>query len=164
MTGGLTVRVYGTPVPQGSKILRKAGGGRVFMADDNGSKLRSWRRRVTTAWATSGHPMTPGPVRLEVLFLVPRPRKHYGTGRNAAEVKPSAPRWVSVRPDIDKYVRAVCDALTDAGAWEDDSRVASEAADKIYCDDPADAGAVVTIYPLDGREKTWVRSPERLDG
>jgi crossover junction endodeoxyribonuclease RusA len=62
-----------------------------------------------------------GPIQLDVLFRLPRPK--------------SAPkrRWAPAgRPDLDKCVRAVCDALTDAGVWRDDSRVVDLNARKRY--------------------------------
>lgn len=148
MTGGHRVRIYGVPAPQGSKTLRR-GGGKVWMSDDNSHRLKAWRRTVATAWQAAGHPMVSGPVILGAQFLIPRPRSHYGTGRNATIVKPTAPRWVPVRPDLDKYVRAVSDALTDANAWEDDARVVAVAAVKMYCDDPADAGVDISVIPLE---------------
>ena len=148
MTEGHHIRVYGVPIPQGSKTLRR-GGGKVWMSDDNSHRLKAWRRTVATAWQAAEHPTVSGAAILGAQFLIPRPRSHYGTGRNAATVKPTAPRWVPVRPDLDKYVRAVSDALTDAGAWEDDARMVAVAAFKMYCDDPADAGAIVFVTPAE---------------
>jgi len=37
-------------------------------------------------------------------------------------------------PDLDKLVRAVCDGLTDAGIWDDDSQVIRLIARKDYAD------------------------------
>ena len=48
---------------------------------------------------------------LDLLFRFPRPRSHFGTGRNAGQLKPSAPFYVRTRPDLDKLARAVGDAL-----------------------------------------------------
>jgi Holliday junction resolvase RusA-like endonuclease len=53
-----------------------------------------------------------GPVEIEVRFRLPRPK--------------SRPEdvWHAVRPDVDKLVRAVLDALSSARLWRDDSQVA----------------------------------------
>ncbi len=52
------------------------------------------------------------------------------------------------RPDLSKLVRSTEDALSDAGAWEDDARVVECLARKVYAGDP-DAlhipGAVIRI-------------------
>jgi crossover junction endodeoxyribonuclease RusA len=37
-----------------------------------------------------------------------------------------------VRPDLDKLVRAVLDALSEAGVWRDDAQVVSVVARKAY--------------------------------
>lgn len=147
-----TVYVSGTPAPQGSKILRKNKAGRVWMADDNAHRLRAWREAVTGAWVAADAPRVDGPAFLGVTFYVPRPRGHYGTGRNAERVRPSAPRHPAVLPDLDKYLRATMDALTRADAWEDDARVVTIAAAKRYADAECPVGARVTVAPVPGQE------------
>jgi crossover junction endodeoxyribonuclease RusA len=63
---------------------------------------------------------------------MPRPKDHYGTGRNSGTVKPSAPINPASMPDLDKLVRCICDALTDAGVWKDDAQVCVLVAAKRY--------------------------------
>ncbi len=120
LTGGaspnlcnLTVVAYGRPRPQGSKVRNRYGGVR----DDNAEKLRPWRQSVAYAalQALDGRPRIEGPVAVDVCFTFDRPK--------------SAPRSRRVWPitrssgDLDKLLRAVLDAMTDAGAWRDDSQV-----------------------------------------
>ena len=73
------------------------------------------RERIRTA-------MT-GPVRCRMDFTLPRPRSHYGTGRNATVLKAGALEWCGKKPDLDNLAKAVMDALTNAGAWSDDAQV-----------------------------------------
>jgi Holliday junction resolvase RusA-like endonuclease len=47
-------------------------------------------------------------------------------------VKDSAPLHPATRPDVDKLIRAVLDALTMSGAIKDDGRVVTLAAVKTY--------------------------------
>jgi crossover junction endodeoxyribonuclease RusA len=121
--------VPGRVVPQGSK--RHVGGGRMIEAAKG---LRDWRHAVTDAAWTYRLERTAitGPVRVELTFILARPKSHYGTGRNADRVKPTAPERPTTKPDVDKLARAVLDALTAAGIWRDDSQVVHLDALKTY--------------------------------
>lgn len=146
------VRVHGTPFPQGSKIIRRSRGGRVWLADDNAHRLKAWRDLVASAWTNSGAERVTGAAALDVTFIVPRPGGHYGTGRNSGRLRPSAPAVPAVLPDLDKYLRATMDALTRADAWEDDGRVVSIRAAKVYALRPGREGAIITVTPMSAEE------------
>ena len=103
--------VAGVPVPQGSKRYL----GRGIMADDS-KHLKSWRSDVRMACLDmEGKPRERfnGPVNLILHFVMPRP---------SSVPKKSTPP-ATKRPDIDKLARAVCDAITSAHVWRDDSQV-----------------------------------------
>jgi Holliday junction resolvase RusA-like endonuclease len=87
------------------------------------------------------------PCEVAITFHHPRPAAHYGTGRNAGTLKPSAPTWKGTAPDIDKLTRAVLDALTASRVIRDDARVARLVVDDLWAD--AATGARITITPLD---------------
>lgn len=130
----IALRVYGTPITQGSKTANRFGGG---VRNDNAKTLKPWRQNVTDA-ATDAcryHDQLTGPVRVWIRFTFDRPREHYGTGRNAHALKA---RHLNAHPtykkDIDKLQRACLDALTDAGAWADDGQVVDIRARKFYVD------------------------------
>ena len=140
--------VYGIPKPAGSKrgfaIRNKAGyTGRVGMMDDSGQAGKDWRGDVKTAALlavdefSDGYPgadaWTPfdGPVRLTIHFYMPRPKGHYGTGRNAGRMKSSAPKFHTKKPDSTKLLRSVEDALTGI-VYADDSQVVELVVDKQY--------------------------------
>lgn len=131
--------VRGTPVPQGSKTVYA---GRAV--DANAKKLRPWRRAIATAARdAAGDVMLEGPVQVVAHFYVPRPKGHYGAGRNAGRLRPSAPRYPAVKPDLDKLVRALLDGITDGGAWNDDAQVVHIAARKVYA--AGDASGVTVV-------------------
>src|SRR5690606_26788393 len=115
----LMVRVYGIPAPQGSK--RHVGGGRMI---ESSKKVGPWREAVKSAVlaVTGGAPTTLDgePVEIAMTFYLPRPKSHYGTGRNAGRVRDSAPTEPTTKPDLDKLVRSTLDALTDVGVLRDD--------------------------------------------
>lgn len=134
--GTLVITVFGQPAPQGSK--RHVGNGVMV---ESSKKVKPWRQDVVAAArsvvenARIAHypdgvlhidPFTPldGPLHVRMVFSFTRPRSHYRTGRNAHLLKADAPAQPCGRPDVSKLCRATEDALTTAGVWVDDSRVA----------------------------------------
>ena len=76
-----------------------------------------------------------GAVRMSCEFAFERPKSHFGTGRNAAQLKNSAPIYHTQKPDIDNLVKFVNDCLNEV-AYRDDSQIVMIHADKIW-DSPA---------------------------
>jgi len=146
VTAPLAFRVGGTPRPQGSK--RHVGHGVLIeMSKD----LAPWRQEVAwycRATLNGGGTYAAGPVEVSLSFYLARPKGHYGTGRNAGQVKPGAPCWPAGRPDLDKLVRAVLDGLAIGGAFNDDSQVAELIASKRWADDACPPGVQVWVREL----------------
>lgn len=146
------VRVFGTPIPQGSTkafAVRKGGlpTGRVVVTSDN-PRTKPWRQAIIDATrAANAEPMLTGPVYVGLIFIMPRPASHYGTGRNAGQLKPGAPRWHTSKPDRDKLERAALDALTDAGVWRDDAQVVDGPVSKVYAQPGEEPGAIIEVTP-----------------
>ena len=134
-----TFLVPGIPVPQGSKrAMLHAQSNRVVMFDQRSDKLAEYRANIIQAVATSelDQPLL-GPVFMEITFAFPRPKSHFGTGRNAGVLKAGMSTWHIKTPDADKCLRAVLDSLTVAGVWKDDSQVCDVRVIKIYSDMPS---------------------------
>jgi Holliday junction resolvase RusA-like endonuclease len=140
----VSVDVRGIPRPQGSMRLHKLPGGQT--AARYPAVVYEWRAQVQQAVAEAAHAQFVGPVELRVGFDLPRPASHYGTGRNAGIVKASAPTLPAAMPDLDKLVRCVCDAITDAGLWRDDAQVSVIAAAKRYATETP--GVRITVTAL----------------
>ena len=117
--------VPGDPKPQGSKrAFVVAGKARLCEAN---AGHRPWRDSVTYAaqaeMARQGIQGTAfGPISLTVSFYHRRPKAHFDS---KGHLKSTAPVLISKKhADLDKLCRAVCDSLTDAGVWLDDSQCA----------------------------------------
>lgn len=115
--------VYGVPIPQGStKAFMRPGMKFPVVTSDN-AKTKPWRQAIVDAareWLNGCAPLE-GPVTVRVEFYLPRPK--------------TAPKRVEApakKPDLDKLLRAVCDALTSAGVWRDDAQVVSVTASKAF--------------------------------
>lgn len=130
---GVHFVVHGRPQPAGSKrgfVNPKTGG--VIITDAN-AKSRPWKQEVSSAArdVMGDAELLAGPLDLKVTFQLARPKGHYGTGRNADVLKPSAPTHPTVKPDTTKLLRAAEDALTGI-VWRDDSQVVTQFAQKVY--------------------------------
>lgn len=137
-----TFRVYGTPVPQGGmRFVPTPGGSRQITVGGKG--LDDWRQAISAEAAVSQVQGAKhrGPVALYVDYRFPMP-----ASRKAAERRHGViPR--TSRPDLDKLIRAVCDALTVGGLWVDDAQVAELHATKYeYVD--SWSGIDVTVKDL----------------
>ena len=134
--------VPGRPAPQGSK--RSVGRGRFIEAS---KYLPAWRHAVTEfaiyAATENNWDTLEGPVTLEVVFYLERP----------SPIKVNKRPHPVVPPDIDKLVRGVSDALSDAGVWGDDSQVVKLVAFKRYPDNH-EQGAFISVSTLDENETT----------
>lgn len=119
----LTFTVYGVAQPQGSsKAFVPKGWTRAIVTSAN-PKNKGWRQLVAegASRALEGRRSAlQGPVRLQVDFFLPRPKS-----------LPKGVQQHTKRPDADKLVRSVCDALSKV-AWQDDSQVIEIHAKKQY--------------------------------
>ena len=148
---GIVIRAHGRPVTQGSKIKTRFG-----LIDDNAKSLKPWRERVRLAAldAARYHDMLTGPVFVRITFTLNRPTHHYRTGRFSELLRDDAPPYPIARGsgDIDKFVRAALDSLTDAKVWADDVQVVDVRARKVWAGEHEhaldSAGVRIEIIPL----------------
>ena len=82
-------------------------------------------------------PETPitSPIALELIFYMPRPKAHYGTGAKSECLKDTAPEMQSSKPDIDNLVKFVQDSLNGI-FYKDDALICHLTAQKVYSDRP----------------------------
>lgn len=128
----LRFEVPGVPVAQGSK--RHVGNGRMI---ESSIALKPWRAEVMAAaiaaadaspdwYSTDTARPTYG---VGIRFSLRRPKSHL---RVTGAPMPSAPEFPGVKPDLDKLVRAVFDALTQSGVIGDDAQIVRMIASKFY--------------------------------
>ena len=86
----------------------------------------------------------PGPLMVTMVFLFKRPKSHYGTGRNAEKIKPSAPPFHTQRPDVDNLVKFGLDVLNNV--WDDDCKVVELKAWKEWYGGPG--RTIIKIQPM----------------
>ena len=157
----LTITIPGHPAPKGSlKCIGGRGGKGHVLIEDN-ARTKDWRTVVSywckRKWPADQAAGTGQPVGVEITFTLPRPKGHYGTGRNAHQLKD---RYAGTLPvghstgDTDKLLRLILDALQDAEVLPDDCAVIETVARKTYVDGPelvpdslGYPGVLIRVYP-----------------
>ena len=72
-----------------------------------------------------------GDLMVKAIFTIPYPKKFYRTGKFKHLLKDNIPEYVSVRPDLDNYVKLLLDVLN-RWFYVDDSQVVKLQAEKVY--------------------------------
>lgn len=139
----IELTVYGVAQPQGNKTAFVRGGKAVLTEGrrpESRAAFASWRQAVATAardWQEANQAaLLDEPLAVSIAFWLPRP--------------PSIPKkrqWPDRKPDLDKLVRSVLDAVTGVRI-SDDSRVVALAASKHYVHD-FPPHAIIAISPRD---------------
>jgi Holliday junction resolvase RusA-like endonuclease len=131
------------PIYKG-KECNKKWTGKTVVIPANTKKQRLWMSDIKAeASKVYDSPLVTGAIELNVRFFMPRPKSHYGTGKNTNKLKPSAPKFHLQKPDKTKMLRAVEDALTGV-IWNDDCQVISGVCSKEWTADKP--GALIEIY------------------
>lgn len=76
-----------------------------------------------------------GPIRMTMIATKSRPKSHYGTGRNSGKLKPSAPALPATKPDLDNYIKFLCDCFNEI-LFRDDAQIVGIKAIKRYGKNP----------------------------
>lgn len=127
--------VLGTPAPKGSSrpmVNSKTGKAFTFRGGSpvTAVKLETWDQavRASSISALSGSMSSPPFVDMalavSIAFRISRPAGHWGKGKNAGSLAPSAPAFPRSKPDIDKLARSTLDSMTGI-LFDDDSRIVS---------------------------------------
>lgn len=150
--GAVSAWVAGVPAPQGSKrgYARRGRGGKLHVSlVESSERVKPWREDVQQAFIALPYGASvltrfPAhrPVVIKIVFVMPRPKATPKTKATPAAVK---------KPDLDKLIRAVLDALTKtdtwAGVYADDSQVVTVAAHKRVAELGETPGAMIHVEP-----------------
>ena len=146
MTKAITFEVRGMkPAPQGSKkYVGKHRDGRALLIETS-KELKEWRHLVEDTAIMLDQDIMKGAISMSAVFILPRPKNHFNS---KGELKHNAPKYHTTRPDRDKLLRAIGDALTGV-LYVDDSYIVSGPTDKRYCVGDELPGVLITLILLE---------------
>jgi len=154
--------------PNGTKVPVTDAKGKIktFVRDKSGQAGKDWRTTVATtglaALVQAGLERFDGPLYVELTIIRPRGPGHYGSGRNAGRLLPSAPAFPAVAPDVTKLTRSTEDALNSV-VWNDDSRNVALLTEKVYAEPGEPEGAEVKIWTLPATVGRVEADPDQLE-
>lgn len=125
---GFSFVVYGLPKAQPRTKARRIGQHAGVYTPKTAD---AWKALVVmAARAAPGFPPSPvtGPVSLAAVFYLPRPK------RLMRKRDPDGAVWCPAKPDVDNLIKALADALSQAGVWRDDAQVTSLSVAKLYAE------------------------------
>jgi Holliday junction resolvase RusA-like endonuclease len=144
LVGRFEATILGKPEPAGSKTaiplknrftgkwITDASGRPVINVIDDNPRSAAWKKTVAAGvrklWRFD---LLNEPVIFWAKFSLARPQYHYRSGRYSAELRPDAPAFPGVKPDVLKLARAVEDALTGV-VWTDDALIIEEHLLKVW--------------------------------
>lgn len=135
----LVLFVPGRPAPQGSKTYLGNGGMR-----ESSRFVKPWRADIVYALAAEWRkPPLLGPIDLTLAFVLTRPA-------STPKTKPTP--FAIKRPDWDKLSRAVCDAITSAQVYKDDSQIVNANVSKRIAEIGENTGVWIHIRQFEANE------------
>ena len=134
----MTIRVFGTPAPKGSKSFKGMSKRGHAILVESSKRVKPWAEAVK--WAALEHRCVTidAAVTIDLTFYLPRPK-----------TLPKRVIHCTKKPDLDKLQRSTFDALKEAGVYRDDSQVVSVNAAKVYATEEA-PGALIAITQIVG--------------
>lgn len=144
-----TVTIPGLPRPQGKLTGGRGGAGAHYPPTTVEHRVRC-EYAMRAEWSPRQTIGKHVPVEVTIVATFPRPAHHYGTGRNAGQLKASAPATPHAQaPDADKLARLILDALTNARVVHDDAQVAQLTIEKRWQPRDLEPWTRVTVRTVD---------------
>lgn len=145
--------------PETIKMIGKFGFSSIY--DDPKSKEDKERIKMLLRREAPTTPLDCA-LKVDVVFHMPRPKSHYGTGRNASVLKPAAPTICHTKkPDIDNLRKLLMDALTGI-LWKDDCIICQGEPIKRYSANPRTEIYIKVLSEETEREEQtlWPENPK----
>ncbi len=120
-------------IPKAQPRPRMTFSGHVY----NPISANDWKNQIKAAFLPFKRPPITAPIRLQVSFFMPRPKR----------LKGDDPIPHIAKPDTDNLLKAVMDAMTDARVWKDDAQVYAIKSGKWYAEGEPGAWIIVETHP-----------------
>ena len=141
--------VEGNPKPQARpRVSVRAGRGFAYNADSK--DMVAWKKALDSALAEIPNRGLDGPMHVELVFRLPRPKAHYRTGKFSHLLKDSAPGDEGSRCDVDNLSKVILDKITRSGYWIDDNQVVFLSVRKRWAYSEK-AGCEIRVIPIENK-------------
>jgi Holliday junction resolvase RusA-like endonuclease len=141
-----TYTILGIPKPQGRARHRvvKTKDGKIFGQTYDPMESAQYKSNIAAQVVAQDPELIPAriPIRMDVLYYLPRPKSHYNT---KGQVKGNAPTYCVTKPDRDNLDKSLKDSLRGI-TWIDDCQVCAGETQKMYGETPK---VVIQISRLD---------------
>jgi len=138
------ITILGAPIAKKRpRFVRVGKGVRTYSAQDTEEGRFLWEILMQ-----HNVPIFTKALRVDFEFIFSRPKSHFGTGRNANKLKPSAPKFFIKKPDYDNLEKFALDAMNNH-VYTDDNLVAGGFTWKRYAKYGEHNKTVITIMELE---------------
>lgn len=116
----LAFTIPGNPI---AKKRHRTGNGKTYSPQTEEERGVQWeiKRQLPP-----GFELLSGPLLIAVDSYFPRPKGHYGTGKNADKIKSSAPEFHAIKPDHDNLWKFYSDCMNKIVFLDDSQIVGSD--------------------------------------
>lgn len=121
--------IHGKPIAKKRPRFARRG---KFVVTYNDQQTEEGRALLSIREQMDNKTITAKPLVMRARFVFPRPKSHFGSGKNQDRLKESAPIHHIVKPDVDNCLKFIMDICT-GEVWQDDTQVFSIYAEKRYC-------------------------------
>ena len=144
--------VEGNPKPQARPRV-SVRGGRGFAYNADSKDMQAWKKALDASLPSFGSfGGFGGPMHVELVFRLPRPKAHNRTGKFSHLLKDSAPGDEGSRCDVDNLSKVVLDKITRSGYWVDDNQVVFLSVRKRWAYSEK-AGCEIRVIPIEENAK-----------
>jgi Holliday junction resolvase RusA-like endonuclease len=145
MLNPILITIPGKPIHK-ARVKARRVGTFVQMYDSQDKVKKNCKKVMQVEYR--GEPLS-GPLRLRMLFICPRPKNHWGTGKNREKLKDAAPEFHTTKPDLDNYAKFYMD-VANGILWNDDTQVVRLTASKTYTETAFDPGkTIIEVTQID---------------
>lgn len=142
MSQTITIEIPGLPV---AKKRHRTANGRTYNPQTEVERAIQWEIKQRLQ---QGFELTKEPLILAVDAYFPRPKSHYGTGKNERILKPSAPKFHTHKPDHDNVIKFYLDCMNKLVYLDDTQVVGFDQCGKRWIDKDEPGRVVIKLREL----------------
>lgn len=138
-------RIYIPGIPDVKMRPRATKNGRMYDPNEQAKEASIQKAQISGDQA-----VFTGALQVSFTFVFPRPKNHFGTGKNAGILKKAAPEYCCNQKDLDNMEKFYADSFN-CIAYEDDRQIVRTSALKRWAVEEEMPGVLMEIKALEGK-------------